>query len=59
MEVNASRLVAEVAEAEVAGVVEVAEDEVEVAVNIFKYSENSTRKSTTIVRSSIILAHIH
>ena len=56
MEVNASRLAAEVAEAEVAGVVEVAEDEVEVAVNILKYAENSTRKSTI---SSIILAHIH
>ena len=37
MEVNASRLAAEVAEAEAAGVVEVAEAEVEVAVDILDY----------------------
>lgn len=35
MEVNASRLAVEVVEAEVVEVVEVAEDEVEVAVDIF------------------------
>ena len=39
MEVNASRLAAEVVEAEVAGVVEVAEDEVEVAVDILEIRE--------------------
>ena len=42
MEVNASRLAAEVVEAEVAGVAEVAEDEVEVAVNILEETGTST-----------------
>ena len=39
MEVNASRLAAEAVEAEAAGVVEVAEDEVEVAVDILEIRE--------------------